>query len=176
MRSFCKGLWLLSGILMVGFGLYALFHPGATLVSLVAIAGWGVLVSGLINIIAYLGMGRYVLPGIGGLMEGIVTSLAGVLMVSNQYLLAGMIPYLIAIWMIVSGAIRLFSSISMAKQEVVGWGWVMLLGIGAILLGIVIFIRPLFAAMAMGIIVGVLLIENGVSNLAVWNAARRMDL
>ena len=87
-----------------------------------------------------------------------------------------MIPYLIAIWMIISGAIRLFSSISMAKQEVVGWGWVMLLGIGAILLGIVIFIRPLFAAMAMGIIVGVLLIENGISNLAVWNAARRMDL
>jgi uncharacterized membrane protein HdeD (DUF308 family) len=176
MRNFFKGLWLLSGLLMIGFGIYALFHPGATLVSLVAIAGWGVLISGVINIVAYLGMGRYVLPGVGGLVEGILTSLAGVLMLGNQYFLAEMIPYLIAIWIIASGAVRLFSSVSMAKKEVVGWGWVMLLGIGAILLGIVIFIRPLFAAMTMGIIVGVLLIENGVSNLAVWNAARRMDL
>lgn len=174
MRNFCKGLWLLSGILMVGFGIYALFHPGATLISLVAIAGWGVLISGIINIFVYLGMGRYVLPGMGGLVEGILTSLAGLMMLSNQYLLAGMIPYLIAIWIIASGAVRLFSSITLARQEVVGWGWVMLLGIGAILLGIVIFIKPLFAAMTMGIIVGILLIENGISNLAVWNAARRI--
>ena len=72
----------------------------------------------------------------------------------------------IAIWFLVQGATNIYISIR-RRKEIPGWGFGLAIGIIGLAVGVLCFIFPQFEMFAVGILIGIFLIEAGLSLITV---------
>jgi uncharacterized membrane protein HdeD (DUF308 family) len=138
MRTMSEHWWvvLLRGILAILFGVLAYTWPGLTALVLVTLWGIYALIDGVFAIIAGI-RGKWtslVLLGILGIAAGIVALVwPGLTAVSLLWVLA--------IWIIVAGAMQVSAAIRLRKEVQGEWLWI-LSGLLMIALGLVFFTRP----------------------------------
>jgi uncharacterized membrane protein HdeD (DUF308 family) len=167
------GNWVI--LVIIGFisavaGLFAIFNPFPASIAVTQFVGIAFLIIGVGEII-----GAFRTEGWGGkiwaMLLGVVALLVGINLLGEP--LRGMITLsmFLAAAFIVSGLFKLFAGWHVHVPQ---WRYAVLLsGLASLLVGIVIFANfPLSAATSLGILLGVELLSNGVSAIAMGLSRR----
>ena len=166
MLLFSRLWWMvaLRGLLLLLFGLAAVFWPGVTLTVLVLWIGAGFLVNGVIALVAAIagrdveGRGWLVIEGLLGLLAGIVTFVyPGITQIVLLWLVAG--------WAIFSGIAQIAAAVQFRK--VIRGEWLLgLAGALAIVFGVLVIARPAVGLLTVALLIGWFAILYGVALLA----------
>lgn len=153
--------WLvvLEGIFAVIIGLFLLFSPVVTTITLVQILGIFWFLGGVISIVSLLmdreNMGWKLLSGVMGILIGIVVFVYPY----SPFVILALLVIIIGIWSIIYGVIRLVWALN-------GGGLGMaILGLLTIALGILLLVNPLAGAVVLPWIYGISLVIGGIAAL-----------
>jgi uncharacterized membrane protein HdeD (DUF308 family) len=162
--------WLLAlGFLLIALGVFAL---GSTIfVTLLSIIFFGCLL--IISGIAQLSYLFFVKEGHHStylLVTGLLSAVVGLLLLFHPTGAAEVITFLLAIFFIVSGLLRLFNSLLTHQKHMF---WSMLYGIVVFVLGILVLAdMPMAGLVFLGLLIGIELILNGIGWIALAIAAK----
>ncbi len=164
--------WLLAlGIVLIILGILALGSLVFAAIITLSILGWILFVSGLIQLVqtfwsrSWGGLSLHLLAGVLGIVVGL-------LIIFNPNTTILVLSFILAIFFIVSGLYRLFSAVIMRFPN---WGWSFAYGFLAFLLGILIIsLGPTVGFVIIGLFIGLELIFNGISWIAVALAAKNL--
>jgi uncharacterized membrane protein HdeD (DUF308 family) len=150
---------LIRGILILLFGLFALFSPGAVLVSLLLYLG----------IVAFLG-GIFTIVGsifskdegkMSGILEGLLYLILGILFMWAPGFLLASIVYFIAIWALISGIMQIVYAIKLRK--IIENEWIAIVGgVISIIFALILFFNVVASANALVMTLGVFAIISGI--------------
>ncbi|MCQ5128117.1 DUF308 domain-containing protein [Butyricicoccus faecihominis] len=159
--SVSRALWGAAGLFLVVTGVYFIIHPDATLVSIAFMMGLALLVSGGANLIVYVTRRRAYLASGWFLADGLVDVLIGLAFLCNRWIATSLLPFIFAVWAVISGLTKLVNASILRRFGSMAWGWSLVIGIILAALGVATFIKPLVAAVAIAVLVAVVLIAQG---------------
>ena len=170
-RQMTAGWWLfaLIGVLSLVAGVVVLIKPGDSLSTLAVIAGIFLLLDGIIELVASLLHGTQN-RGLVAII-GVITAIAGVLLIRHPIQGVALVALLIGIWLITIGVIRIVAAFELPVRR----GWGIVAGLIELIAGIVIVSDPNIGFATLAILVGIAFIMNGAGMLAlggVMHAAR----
>src|SRR5215813_9573454 len=153
--------WIaLRGVVAILFGLIALFEPQSAFAALVLLFGAYAFVDGVFALVAlFRGAGKdrfWVL-----VLEAIVGIGIGVLTIARPATTALVFLYYVGIWAILHGVFQLMAAIRLRK-EITGEFWLGLAGVLSIAFGVLLFVMPGPAALALTIWIGAFALVFGV--------------
>lgn len=160
--------FLVRGILAIGFGVIALIWPGITLLALVILFGVYVIVDGILEIgVAISGRGSADRELTGGNrvligLLGLISVAAGLIAFFWPGITALALLFVIAFWAIVRGIFEIIAAWRLRAELTNEWMWV-LSGLLSIALGVILFLFPGTGALALVIWIGVFAIAWGVA-------------
>ncbi|KUJ79191.1 hypothetical protein AVO43_15595 [Microbulbifer sp. ZGT114] len=151
-------------------GVCVLLAPSLTGFSIALLIGMLVLVGGVFRLVWALRAGSFG-KGALGIALGLLTILAGIILLTNPVLLSGMLTILLAVYFIVDGIAELAAGLGTAGAG--GRGWLIFGGIVSILLGIMLWAQfPFSGVWALGILFGIKLFFVGMIMIAGGRALR----
>ena len=176
-KTFSRVLWVIAGILLVIAGIICLRNPDVALGSLSLMLGITMLFSGIVDIVIFAGAHSYVAGSGWFLLDGIVTVLLSLFVLCNDLFTAIALPFIFSMWLLFSGIAKFVNSFDLQRLGVRGWGWLTALGVvlaaadcptavedGALAAaGFLSLLSPMTSILAMAVIVGGLLVIQGVS-------------
>jgi uncharacterized membrane protein HdeD (DUF308 family) len=165
------GFWwllLLVGVLSVAAGIIVLAEPGISLVTLSVVVGIFVLVDGIFEIAASISReaeNRELLA-----ILGVLSVIAGVILVRHP--IAGVVAaaLLIGIWLIAVGIVRFATAFERPRNRL----WQIVLGLLESIAGIVIVASPDIGVATLAILVGIAFILRGLGMTALAWALRQI--
>jgi len=152
------GWFLALGIIMIILGTLALGSALAvTLVSMIFF-GWLLIFAGVFEVVQSFWQKRW-----GGFFlhvaVGILYAIVGLMLIANPEASAVALTLLMAIFFIVAGVFRIVASLTMRFPR---WGWMLISGIAALVLGILIWRQwPASGFWIIGLFIGIELIFTG---------------
>lgn len=156
--------YIMGGILIIG-GIICLFDPADTFLStgyIMAIMFLVFGIIGIVNVILKRTPAISLLASIPATIIGIIAIVRpGTTLVFDAFMI-----YLFAAWYVLQGITTMIMAIQM-KGRVRGWGFPLAIGIISIVLGIYTFVYPSIAVIAIGIMIGIFLIETGIDLIAI---------
>ena len=169
MKAVLRALWLISGILLVVFGIYALFHPAQTLLSMTMFLGIATVLSGVFSIAAYIWQRGELFGGGWILLDGILDTLLGIflLVYPTSAIVASVLLTLLSLWIAFKGITMIFHSIQIKSFDS-HWGTPLGIGILLLLFGLLSLFQPIVAATTISVILGTLLISGGIEVIVHW--------
>jgi len=162
-RTLHQNWWLvlLQGVLSVVLGVLALAWPGVTLGALILLWGLFALLNGVGDVFGALGTASSHRSWGWQLAGGLVGILAGLAILRWPGLSALFVLYLVAIWALMMGIVRLVGAI--ADHEALPHAWlVALAGVVSVLFGIAMFAWPGVGLLTLVYLVGSYAIVYGV--------------
>ena len=174
MKKSTSILWFLASILMIAAGIVCFALPvDTTLTTLAYVIGAIVLVIGVVEIAMF-----FTTVGLFGggafLADGIITTILGIIMLSNENVVAGFLPFIFAMWFIYEGISELSMAIAAGRLRLPYW-WVLLItSIFEIVFGMLAFFNPVGGAIYLTVLLGVFLLVHGISMLGDWCVAFRV--
>ena len=158
-------LMLLRGVLAVVFGLYALFAPAAALLALVYVYGFYALFDGITALVAGV---RHRRAGHWAwqLAQGVVSLVAGLVVLLWPGPTALALVLVVAVWSIVRGVAETVEAFA-ARRQGASWVWPALGGVAAHLFGVVLIASPAAGALVLLWIIGLTVLVLGVGYV-VW--------
>lgn len=157
-----KWLGVLGGVAMIIIGSYAIFNPEVTILSITLYIGIVLLVMGIFNIINYFQKRKENMASGWILTDGIVNIVLAIILFSNDFISVNIIPLIFSIWILFLGIQRIGLAVDIKKFNLPYYKILLVIGILAIVFSIITFIKPLIAALAISMIVGITLIFYGV--------------
>lgn len=176
MKTFVKVLWVLSGIILTLSGVYCLFKPAVTLLSLSFMIGFVILFNGITAFSHYFIERDF--PGSGWLLfDGILGTVFGILLLFTNMssYLAIFLPIFFSIWIVIFGIFKICNSIDVKKLGEKNWYMMTIIGILCVILGIAMWIKPIISAFAISLIIGIYLIIAGVSTLTAFYFVNKIN-
>jgi uncharacterized membrane protein HdeD (DUF308 family) len=150
-------LLLLTGLLGIVAGVIVLAEPGISLATLAVVAGIFLLVDAIFEITAAILGG---VPNRGLLvLLGVVTAIAGVILVRHPINGVVAIALLLGLWLIIIGFVRLMRVFDDSE----GRGWNLLLSALEVIAGIVIVSSPGIGVATLALLVGISFIARGIT-------------
>ena len=168
---------IILGAFMIVGGVYCLILPEATYLSLAWVIGVIMVADGIADIATWIRIKQFGLSN-GWLLAGAILSIACgifiVLSAAAQLVVDLFIAYMVAIWLIITGVIRMVFAwrVRKARQEfglvTLGRNWWIpfVLGILLVVLGVLGCVNPTIVMVGIGILLGVSIIMTGMSVLA----------
>ena len=132
---------LLRGVLASVFGLICFAYPGVTLTRLVILFGAYTLIDGLLAIAASITRAKIQERWWSTLMEGIVGSLIGLLILAWPGITTLRLLYLIAMWAILTGIFKIVAAIRL-RRHIIGEWLLLLSGAASVVCGLLLFVMP----------------------------------
>lgn len=160
-----KVLWIISGVLLLIAGIICLSRPGVALVTLSIYLGLSMLASGVIDIVIFAKANRFMAGAGWFLADGILTVLLSLFLLFHQAFTLLSLPYIFGMWLLFSGISKFVSSFELRRLGVRGWGWFTALGILLAVVGFIAFFDPVSDLIAISLLVGFLLIFQGVASI-----------
>ena len=160
-------LLLVVGVLSVAAGVIVLAKPGISLATLAVVVGIFLLIDGILELCWALvrrGENR-ALPT----LAGVVSAVAGVILIRHPTKAVVAIALLLGLWLIVVGLLRLIRAFEQRERR----GWAILNGTVELLGGIVIVSSPHIGVATLALLVGIALIVRGLALSAVAWALHR---
>ena len=102
------------------------------------------------------------------LMVGIVALALGICFFVKPELFASILPFILGLYLIFDGVVKLQAAIDIKKDGYQKWGILLLLAVLMIALGVVILLNPFQSAQVLITFIGICMLLDGVINL--WNA------
>lgn len=162
-------LWLFFGILLILSGIATLFNPIETVLMLAYIIGFLTIFSGISAIFYFFSL-RDKSGSTLILLDGIVSTICGIIIISHLQISGAFIPYMVAFFVIVRGVVAISSSIELKKLGYSQWGLSILSGILTLIAGIILTFNPILGAVYVSVVLGLCLILYGIITLQLWFA------
>lgn len=166
-------LWVILGIISIVGGIFALASPLVATFVATTIAAWVFIFVGIVQVIGALSAeGAW--AKIGNILLGALAVFLGYSILQNPLAGAIALTTLVGILFLAAGVFKLILAFSVEERRAF---WLILIsGALSVLLAILIFSNfPYSAATMLGILLGVDLISNGVSLIAMSFALRRLE-
>jgi uncharacterized membrane protein HdeD (DUF308 family) len=165
--------FVLLGAALILLGIMALSCSVTATLATALIFGCFLAVAGVCYIV-----GAFFTRGWGGfflsLLGGVLYLAAGVIMIDRPLEAAILYTLIMAVFFFVDGLFRIVAAIAGHFRE---WGWVLFSGVVTLLLGILIWKQwPLSGLWVIGLFLGINLIMNGASYIALGLNARRIPV
>lgn len=174
-NTFVKAMWLISGILLVFAGIVTMVNPSSSVEAIAFVLGLAMLISGAFNVIIYVTT-KHVVFGAGWvLVDGVLECILAIFLFCNHYLAAMAIPMVFGMWVIFSGISRLITSFDLKKLGLANWWWLAIIAAVELGFGFISFLNPVVASIAMGIILGLFFIIQGVASICLWFYTQKID-
>ncbi len=157
-------------LLTILIGILFIVNPGGTTALIATVAGIVILVMGITDVTRYFTSGSYGFL-YGSLSAGIIKCVLGLFVLTHTATVITLLSYLISIFIIISGVNSLEGVVQLRRGGVRGWGVNLALALAFIAIGVLILIFPIDAASSMMVLVGVILVADGLSGMFI---ARRM--
>jgi len=149
----------LMGVIMIILGWMAIATPLLTGKSVLLLLGMMVMAGGILRMI-WAFQASSLGKGILKFLLGILTLIAGSMILSNPLLASGVLAIMLAVYLFVDGLTEIMAAISLPSGQ--GKVWLLLDGVISIVLGGLIYAQfPLSGALAIGIFLGVKLLFAG---------------
>jgi uncharacterized membrane protein HdeD (DUF308 family) len=132
---------LLRGVLAFVFGLFCFAYPGVALRVLVIVFGSYTLLDGLLAIAAAITRANTQPRWWSTLIEGVAGIMIGVIILSWPDLTALGLLYLIAMWTILTGILKMAAAIRL-RRYIIGEWLLLLSGAGSVVCGVLLFFMP----------------------------------
>ena len=158
-----KNWWLITikGLIFIFLGFYILKFPVSGMLGLIIYGSISLFLSGLI-LATFAIITRKIHHGWGWQMaEGLLDILLGMVLLLNIGLTAITLPYVFAFYGILTGIFWIFQSVFFRNNHYKFWGVVLLAGLFSLLVGILIFLRPVIAVLTIVAIIGIMFIVQG---------------
>jgi uncharacterized membrane protein HdeD (DUF308 family) len=154
-------MYLVRGLLAIAFGVAMLIWPKSTISSLVLVIGAFVLADGIITVLAGFSSSAYLTRWGALVLEGLVGIGIGWLALSQPDMAMSVLGYLIGAWAVITAVFEIIAAIEL--RRVIPGEWTMLLlGVLSIVLGILLFVFPRQAVVAIGWAIGIYAIAFGI--------------
>jgi len=126
---------IISGILLIAAGIYCLCNQDVAAMSAGIILGLFMLASGVVMIVIYSGTRRFILGAGWLLLDGIITVIFSLFLLTNQWLSMMSLPFMLTLWLILSGVSKAVSSFDLKRLGLRGWGWFLATGLLLLVFG-----------------------------------------
>ena len=167
---------IISGILLIAAGIYCLCNQDVAAMSAGIILGLFMLASGIVMIVIYSGTRRFILGAGWLLLDGIITVIFSLFLLTNQWLSMMSLPFMLTVWLLFSGVSRFVSAFDLKALGMRGWGWILALGIVLLVFGVICMMDPWVSVVAVGVTVGLVFILEGIGTIAVACISRRKPI
>jgi uncharacterized membrane protein HdeD (DUF308 family) len=166
------GLLIFLGVLTVIFGVIAVGSPLITGVAVAVFVGFLLLASGVTQIIHALKSKQWG-TGFWGTVIGLLGVVAGLMMIFRPMVGLVTMTMLLAVYFLVDGISEIIAAFRIKPDQ--GWGWVLVNGIIAVVLGLMIWRQwPVSGAWAIGLLVGIHILMTGWTMIILGTGARRI--
>ena len=99
------------------------------------------------------------------LAEGLLTVLLSLFLLFHQAFTLLSLPYIFGMWLLFSGISKFVSSFDLRALGIRGWGWCTAIGALLALAGFLAFLDPVSDLIAISVLVGLLLVFQGIVSL-----------
>lgn len=150
-------LFVLFGLLTLAAGIILIVWPGPSLTTIAVIIGIFLLIDGVVEIIGAIasrGEGRGLLA-----MLGVLSLIAGIIMVKNPFTALAVLVIILGIWFIVSGASRFIAAFQDSDYR----GTNIIVGLLDVVAGIVVLAWPDLSLKTVAVLAGIVFLFRGVA-------------
>ena len=156
-----------AGVILILTGIFCFANPGATFLSIAFLLGCSMLLSGISGTLAYIRISRKRELSNSLMIEGLVSIILGILVISNQLLADAAIPVFFGMWVMFTGIIRITEAYARRNSDIMQLGWLLILGILGFSAGLYAFFNTVLFAFSVITLVGILFMIQGFSVLLV---------
>ena len=156
---------ILNGVLTILMGLLFIIFPYSAGSIVVVIAGIAVLCIGIFDILRYFTAGGYSYYVRGSLFMGVVKIVLGIFIFTHTDIMLALFSYVFSIFIIVSGVSSMENSVQLKQAGLSGWLLTMVLSVLVTAAGIVMLFHPIGAASTASMLIGVILLADGATEL-----------
>jgi uncharacterized membrane protein HdeD (DUF308 family) len=164
LRQMKTGMMFLS-VGYIAVGLLLLCLPQASLRWICYAFGAVILISGAVNLIRYFSAKGKGIRAPFMIVSGVTAMALGVFLLLSPEFVLSILPVVFGLFIVVDGAIRVESSIELAKVHAGKWWVLLLLGLLSICLGLLVILHPFDAVIGVTMLSGILLVVEGALNL-----------
>ncbi len=169
-----KVLSIILGVLLIMGGFFLMLTPGATFASMSWVVGFLLLLSGVNSVIDFFMSRKSGKKSGWGLIGGILLGLLGIAVLISPY--NGLFTDVVLIfafdfWLIIGGILRIIASVQLKKAGNASWGWVLAFAILSVVAGLYALFHIVASALAIGILVGVVVLISGFNLIAAASVA-----
>jgi len=149
---------VIAGVLLIIVGACIAFIPGMTLTLVTAIAGISFFLSGVLRIIQYVRVGRYMPFAKNELPIAIICILIGIIFMIDPLVVGNFIVWICAAALIIYGIVEVFTALRKKKAYNANWQFDICIAVLACIGAIFVLAFPAI----IGLIIGLFVIANGV--------------
>lgn len=154
---------IILGILLILGGIACIATPIITFLELGFVAMFLLIFYGVSAIVNAVKEKKYGVDFVFGILS-VIAGIAGLILPGMELSTDILLLMIAAVWLVVQGIMSIATAVQLKKSsEGKRWIWELVLGILGIILGLYSFIRPGVLAFAMGILLGVYVIESGLA-------------
>lgn len=159
-----KQWWLITlrGLIFFFIGINILRFPISGMLGLVVYGSILLFISGLVISIFAVSSRKANPNWIWQLLEGLLDIVVALILLSNVGLTAITLPYVFAFFGTLTGIFWIMQSLYLKRKHYKYWSLAMLAGLFSIVIGVLIFYRPLLTALTIVTIIGIMFIVQGV--------------
>ncbi|WP_276131633.1 HdeD family acid-resistance protein [Polluticoccus soli] len=166
---------LITGILFIIAGVWALRTPAASYATLAILFACMFLLSGIMAIM-YALSNRKVLPGWGWtLAVGIVDMLVGLLMLSTPAISMLALPLYVGFGILFRAIMAIGTAFELRKQHDSQWGWLAFIGFLGAMFAFMLIRNPVFAGLTIATYTAIALIILGIAQITASMRLRKLN-
>lgn len=155
---------LIGSILMFILAMSLIINPIGSINTFIIIFGIILIIDGIIHIIDYCRTEPEARIMSLGLVEGIFSIIAGVMIMITSNILIGIFPIMLSIWILVKSIFHFQNAINLKNIPESGWEWILIFSILTFILSLIIIFNPfsstVIATRTLGIFVAISEIIN----------------
>lgn len=143
---------IVTSVVILVLGIFLFIQPDTIIHMISIILGGIILIPGIISLVDYLKNKNQ-----ASLISGIVTILIGMILIINTKLVAGILPFILGIYFIISGITRLQYALQLKKQKI-NYTTSLVFSILIIICGALFIINPFGGALVITKVMGIFMI------------------
>ncbi len=155
---------LISGAVLLIFGLVLMLRPGMTLNVIAQWIGAVIIIIGIIFIISYFWRSR-IMAGGSDFIIGVIILCAGIFVMVRTGFVVSILPVVMGLAVILSGLLKLQDSLNMHSAGIPSWKGICIAGIISIVFGLIVVLNPFSTMVLLMRIVGAGFIYSGATDI-----------
>lgn len=161
-------LWLCAAVLLAAAGLGCMLNPGDVMSMMADWVGWVMTISGLLQLGVVWLMRQTVFGDRSFFVKAVVSIIVGVFIMCKSFIAGEVLRVLISMMVLVDAVSLLGAAWAMNTPRIRGRGWLWLIGLVELALGVCGFLKPEILNVAVSTIMGISLIYEGLSLTYTW--------
>lgn len=149
---------IISSICFIVIGLFLVFQSHATITVISYIIGGVLIAMGIAAFIRYFQTKGEQRTFTFDLVYGIITVIVGLIFVINPEMIASFIPFVLGVWIILSGAFKFQNAFSLKALHSEVWVGTLVIAILMVVCGLVLLFNPFAGAIVITKLIGIFMV------------------